>query len=53
MMWTWFSRAYERHLRPNESQDGFPTQQLFVLGKKPRIIAATSTPTVYRLFRRY
>jgi hypothetical protein len=43
MMWTRLSRAYERQLRPNESQDSFPTQQLFVLGKQPLIIAITST----------
>jgi hypothetical protein len=49
MMWTWLSGAHKRHLRPNESQDSFPTQQLFVLGKKPRIIVITSNPTVYRL----
>ena len=43
MMWTCLSRAYERYLRPKESQDSFPTQQLFVLGKQPLIIAITST----------
>lgn len=42
-MWTCLSRAYERHLRPNEGQASFPTQQLFVLGKPPVIIAMTST----------
>jgi hypothetical protein len=49
MMWTLLSGAYERRLRPNESQDTFPTQQLFVLGKEPRIMAITANPTVYRL----
>jgi hypothetical protein len=43
MMWTCLSRAYERYLRPKESQDSFPTQQLFVLGKQPLIIAIAST----------
>jgi hypothetical protein len=32
-MWTCLSRAYERHLRPKQSQDSFPAKQLFVLGK--------------------
>lgn len=53
MMWTCLSRAYERYLRPNGSQGSFPTQQLFVLGKQPLIIAITSTLAVYRLFRHY
>jgi hypothetical protein len=32
-MWACLSRAYERRLRPKESQDNFPAKQLFVLGK--------------------
>jgi hypothetical protein len=50
MMWACLSRAYERHLRPKESQDSFPTQQLFVLGKQPLIIAININPAVFRLF---
>jgi hypothetical protein len=32
-MWACLSHAYERRLRPKQSQHSFPTKQLFVLGK--------------------
>ena len=52
-MWTCLSRAFERHLRPKERQNSFPTQQLFVLGKQPLIIAKTSTLLCTGLFRSF
>ena len=46
-MATWIARLYDRHLRPHDSQDSFPTQQLFILGTShpPRCLLRTSNIT--------